>query len=370
MPHRGRLTVAIVSTEAQWHGGEEQARLLADGLRQRGHRVAIFARRGGALAQRMAGEGHAVFHFGGSGRNPAALWHIRRGLRQLRPDVLHANDAHALSAAGLASLGLAVPGRVASRRVVFPIRLAIRYRTFCERLICVSRRVGEVCLQCGIPSRLIRVVHDGVDPERIASGDRARGRRALGVSDADRVLLTVAKLTEAKGHRFLLEAMPEVLARHPEVRLFLVGDGELADKLRARAEQMAIDAAVRFLGYRHDVPDLIRGADLFVFPSEMEGMGSTLVDAMLAGVPIVTTTAGGIPEVTGAREPGGPTAWMVPPCDPQALAAAIVQALRSPEQCAMLAQRARRRAERLFTAARMVEATLEVYRGVLASRTR
>jgi len=366
VPCPGPLTVALVSTEAQWHGGEEQARLLADGLRQRGHRVAILARRGGAFAGRMAAEGHALLPFGGSGRSPAAIWRVRRALRQLRPDVLHANDGHALTAAGLASLGLGIPARVASRRVVFPIRHALRYRAFCGRLICVSRRVAEVCLQSGIPPRLVCVVHDGVDPQRIASGDRGRGRRTLGASDADRVLLTVAKLTDAKGHRFLLDAMPAVLAQRPEARLFLAGDGELADPLRKQAEKLGIQSAVHFLGYRNDVHDLIHAADLFVFPSHMEGMGSTLIDAMLAGAPIVTTTAGGIPDVTGASEPGSePTAWTVPACDSGALAAAILQALQSPDQCATLAQRARRRAEQLFTAERMVEATLEVYREVL-----
>ena len=366
MPHHGPLTVAFVSTEAQWHGGEEQARLLADGLRQRNHRVAILARRGGAFAERIAAEGHAVLPFGGSGRSPAAIWHLRRGLRQLRPDVLHANDAHALTAAGLASLGLGIPARVASRRVVFPIRLPLRYRAFCDRLICVSSRVAEVCRESGIPPRLLCVVHDGVDPQRIASGDRGRGRRALGVSDADRALLTVAKLTDAKGHRFLLDAMPAVLRRHPVARLFLAGDGELAQSLRTQAKNLGIEAAIRFLGYRNDVPDLIHAADLFVFPSYMEGMGSTLIDAMLAGVPIVTTTAGGIPDVIGASGPASePTAWTVPPCDPGALAAAILQALQSPEECELLRQRARRRAEQHFTAARMVEATLEVYREML-----
>jgi len=369
MCHRGPLAVAIVSAEAKWHGGEEQARLLAHGLRQRGHQVAILARAGGAFAERMAAEGHEVVAFAGNGRSPAALWRLRRFLRQLRPDVLHANEANALTPAGVASVGLRIPARVVSRRLDFPVHFAIRYRAFCDRVICVSRRVAEVCQESGIPPRLLCLVHDGVDPQRVGSGDRRRGRRSLGASDADCVLLTVARLSDHKGHRFLLDAMPAVLNRHPEVRLFLAGDGELDDKLRAQARNLAIDAAVRFLGYRHDVPDLIHAADLFVLPSHLEGMGSTLVDVMLSGVPIVTTTAGGIPDVTGSSEPDGePTAWTVPPRDPQALAAAIVQALQSPEEVAVRCRRARRRAEERFTAARMVEETLAVYWAVLASR--
>ncbi len=103
------LTVALVSTQRRWHGGEEQARLLAVGLRQRGWRCVIFARRGGDFAERMAAEGFETVAFAGGGRSPAALWQIRRALRRLRPDVLHYNDSHAMTAAGLAALGLHVP---------------------------------------------------------------------------------------------------------------------------------------------------------------------------------------------------------------------------------------------------------------------
>jgi glycosyltransferase involved in cell wall biosynthesis len=372
----GRLTVAIVSTQAQWHGGEEQVRLLAQGLRERGHRPVIFARRGGVLALHMAAEGYDVTDFVGSGRSFAAIWTIRRALRKLvrqsaagetpAPLVWHANDAHALTAAGLASIGLRIPARIASRRLDFPVRSPRRYRALCDRLICVSQRVAEVCRQTGIPARMLRVVHDGVDPQRVRQGDRCDGRRSLGVGDADRVLLTVAKLTDHKGHRFLLDAMPAVIAQHPEVQLFLAGDGELIEPLRQQAGRLGIDRAVRFLGFRDDVPDLIRAADLFVFPSHMEGMGSTLVDAMLAGLPIVTTTAGGIPDVTGAGQPGvAQTAWTVPPRNSEALTAAILDALRSPDKCALLRTRAQQRAEEQYTAAHMVDATLEVYRDVL-----
>ncbi|MFH1923208.1 MAG: glycosyltransferase, partial [Planctomycetota bacterium] len=175
-----------------------------------------------------------------------------------------------------------------------------------------------------------------------------------------------AKLTDHKGHKFLLQALPAVLEKRPEVRAALAGDGELAHELKKQAKQLGIDSRVRFLGHRQDVPDLIAAADLFVFPSHAEGLGSTLIDAMLAGPAIVTTTAGGIPDLTGSDDPDSePVAWTVPPRDPQALAEAILHALDSPDQCAMLQQQARRRAEQLFTATRMIEATLSVYRELL-----
>ena len=148
--------------------------------------------------------------------------------------------------------------------------------------------------------------------------------------------------------------------------LALAGDGELATSLKKQARRLQIDDRVRFLGYRRDVPDLIMAADLFVLPSCVEGLGTSLIDAMLAARPIVTTSAGGIPDLLGGVEATEePVAWVVPPRDPWRLAAAILEALDSPEECRRRQQRAEHRARRLFTADKMVEATLAVYREVL-----
>jgi glycosyltransferase involved in cell wall biosynthesis len=379
------LTVALVSTQRDWHGGEEQARLLAVGLRRRGCRCAILARRGGALAGRMAADGFEVFSFSGNGRSPAALWQIRRHLRRLRPDVLRYNASHAVSGAGLAALGLPIAARIAARRVSFPLRSPWIYRWLCDFVACVSRDVFRMCLRDGIPEAMLRVVHDGVDPARVWSGDRQRGRLALGLADHQTLLLTVAKLTDPKGHRFLLEALPTVIGKVPQLVVALAGDGELRETLERQAQQLGIQSHVRFLGYRHDVPDLIHAADLFVLPSLAEGLCSTLIDVMLAERPIVTTTAGGIPELVGAEKSiedqstynppsppaplpqagegsSAPVAWTVSPGDSQALADAILLALESLHCSATMQRQARQRAESLFTADCMVEATLAMYR--------
>lgn len=363
------LTIAIASSQRQWHGGEEQARLLALGLRQGGCRCVVFARRGGEFARRMAAEGFEVCDFAGRGGGPAAWWQVRRHMRRIGPDVLHYNDPHAITSVGLAALRLPIAARIAARRVDFSIRSPRAYRWFCDRVVCVSREVARVCRGGGIADAMLRVVHDGVDPARAASGDRQRGRQSLGLADDDLLLLTIAKLTDHKGHRFLLDALPVVLRNCPRAIAALAGDGELLAPLRQQAQRLGIQRHVRFLGYRQDVPDLIHAADLFVLPSHKEGLCSTLIDVMLAGRTIVTTTAGGIPDLTGSDDPSAePVAWTVPPRDAAALAGAILGALDSPQLCAAMQQRARQKAERLFTAERMVDATLAVYREVLETR--
>jgi len=311
----------------------------------------------------MAAEGFEVVAFAGGGRNPAALWQMRQALRRVRPDVLHYNDSHAMGGAGLASLGLHIPTRIAARRVDFPLRSPRPYCWFCDRVVCVSQAVRRVCHEGGLPEVMLRVVYDGVDPARVASGDRRRGRQSLELADHQILLLTVAKLTDHKGHRFLLEALPEVIRRVPDAVVALAGDGELRGALERQAEQLGVQSHVRFLGFRRDVYDLIHAADVFVLPSHLEGLCSTLIDVMLAERTIVTTTAGGIPDLVGGDEPGGsPVAWTVPPRNPKALAEAILRALASPEECARMQELARRRAQERFTADCMVEATLAVCR--------
>jgi glycosyltransferase involved in cell wall biosynthesis len=360
------LTVALVSTQRHWYGGEGQLLLLADGLRRRGHQVRILARRHGKPAQRMRDEGFAVSEFAGAGRNPVALWQIRRHLRRIAPDVLQYGDAHALTAAGLASCGLGIAARIAVRNVAWHIRAPWRFRAFADRVLCVSPAVAEVCRADGLPADSLRVVFAGADPRQAGAGDRRRGRLAAGVDPAQRMLLVVASLTENKGHAFLLDALPAVLDRHPQTCLVLTGEGPSKEPLQLQARRLGVEGRVRFVGYRPDVPDLVQAADLVVLPSLAEGLPVCLLDAMLAGVPIVTSAVGGIPDLVGSQNSQSePVAWMVPARDSPALSAAIIEALDNPRQCALRAQRARDRAERTFTADCMVEATLAVYRELL-----
>ncbi len=364
MPTDGpSLTIAIVSTQREWYGGEQQIWLLAQGLRRRRHNVQILARRGGKLAERMRDDGFAVGEFSGNGRSPLALWQIRRLLRRMRPDVLQYNDSHALTSAGLASYGLRIPVRVGMRHVLWPIRSPWRFRAFCDRMACVSNAVAEVCRASGLPPEMLRVVFAATDPENVQSGDPHQGRRAADVNEDRPMLLAVAGLNENKGHAFLLDAFVAVLARYPNAALVLAGDGPLRERLQRQCEQLGIDASVRFLGYSRDVPDLVQAADLLVLPSLAEGLPVTLMDAMFAGVAIVATAVGGVVDLLGTGEQRDePVAWMVPPSDSAALATAIIEALADPPQRVLRAQRARLRAEQLFTADHMVDAMLALYR--------
>jgi glycosyltransferase involved in cell wall biosynthesis len=169
------LITVHVSTQHSWHAGEEQARLLIEGLSARGHRSVIMARRGGALAARMQAAGFEVFEFAGSGRGPQAIWQVRRALEQLRPDVIHFHDTDALSGAGLGAWRLPIGARIAARRVDVPVQSVWRYRHLTDRVIAVSQAVADVCRTVGLVGRKVQVVHDGGDPGQIRGGDRRLG---------------------------------------------------------------------------------------------------------------------------------------------------------------------------------------------------
>jgi len=125
------------------------------------------------------------------------------------------------------------------------------------------------------------MVHSGVDPERMRDGNRARGRRALNLSENEILLLTVASLTACKGHTHLLDGLPRIFEQFPKARLALVGQGELKHALYDRVADLGITDRVKFLGYRTDIPDLLSAADLFIMPSIEEGLCTSLLDAMV-----------------------------------------------------------------------------------------
>lgn len=155
----------------------------------------------------------------------------------------------------------------------------------------------------------------------------------------------VGRLSWKKGYEFAIEAAARVVARLPHARFDIVGDGPLRDDLVARAESAGLGQAMRFLGQRRDVPDLMRRFDCFVLSSVIEGMPNALLEAMALGRPVVTTSAGGSAEVVVDGESG----LVVPPRDAAALADAVCRVLSDPALAARLGANARRRVRERYS---------------------
>jgi glycosyltransferase involved in cell wall biosynthesis len=359
----------FISAERGWHGGEEQLRLIVSGASAAGHECHVAARTGEKFARYAKSSGLPLVELPSRVRSLHSLWSVRQALRHVRPDVVYANDPHALWIQRLATWRLPVPARVAARRVLFPIRSPRRYRYGCDRVICVSRAIADVCRASGIPPEMLKVIHDGTDPLRMSGGDAHRGRASLGLADDVPLVLCVAQLADYKGHRYLIDAVPSVLKCCPRTIFVLAGDGPLRGALMAQARARGIESAVRFLGYRDDVPDLIQACDVFVLPSTHEGLGSSVLDAMFAARPVVAADAGGIPEMLRNAQVQL-CGWLPAAGDAGALARALVECLLSPLERKRRVEPALAWARTHFTASRMVRETLDLYDELLTSRAR
>ncbi len=362
------LRIAIVSTQRLWQGGEEQAWQLAQGLRRRGHMCTAIALQGKPFADRLTREDFPVLPVSGKLPWPWRLATVRHTLQKWQTQIVLCNDAHAITLGGLSAWRLRQTATVAARRASFPIRAPRRYRSLCDRVLCVSQAARRECLAAGIPDEMVSVVYDGVDPRRVASGDRQRGRAALSVAPDQLLLLSVGSLVPCKGHRVLLDALPGVVQQFPHVRLVIAGAGQLHDTLQSQIDRLQLTRHATLLGFRHDIPDLLCACDLFVFPSLEEGLGSTLIDAMLVERPIVTTNAGGIPDVVGDGAGEPPCAWTAAAGDTGALTTAILTALHNRQTGSVMAQRGKQRAEDHFTVDHMVEASVAEFRAVLNAK--
>jgi glycosyltransferase involved in cell wall biosynthesis len=366
MPLPEALRIAHMGTEAGWRGGEQQQFWLADGLRRRGHLCLMLCRSGGEMSRRAAAAGFDTAAIPVRGElDVLAVTRAATVLRRFRPDVLHLHDGHAVLLGSLAAKLARAPAVVASRRVDFRIRSRWKYTWAVDRIIAISAAVRAVLIDCGVPDEHISVVHSGVDLARLRDlPERSQVRRELELTEGDLAVGMVAALTDHKGHCFLLDAWPGVLAAHPRARLFLAGSGELDGELRAQAGRLGLGDSVRFLGYRNDATALLPALDLFVMSSHMEGLCTSLMDAQAVGLPIVATMAGGIPEIVE----DGITGILVPPRDPAALATAVSRVLTDQALRRTLGEAGLRRAGERFDLADTVEGTLGVYRRVLSER--
>jgi glycosyltransferase involved in cell wall biosynthesis len=361
------LRVLHVDTGATWRGGQAQVLgLLREQRADATLEPLLAAEAGGELHRRAQEEGFTVLPFGGGAFNPLGLLRIARALRARGDvDLVHTHSSHALLVgAVLRRLGLARK-HVHTRRVDFPVGRNMvsrwKYLRGCDHIIAISEGVRAVLESCGVPAQRITVVHSGIPPRPDPDAAEADAvREELGWPRPRRILLCVGALTDHKGHRYLLEALPPLFARHGDLLCVLAGDGELRHKLEDQARRLGIADRVRFLGHRDDVPRLLAAADLFVLASHLEGMGTSILDAMWFRLPVVATRTGGIPDAVEH----GVTGLLVPPRDPAALARAIAELLEDRERARRFGAAGRERVARGFLVGHMAAGTRAVYRSL------
>lgn len=354
------FSVVHVDTERTWGGGQRQLSLLAKGLRERGHRVWAAVRPGTRLAAELSGDGVPVVPVA-----PLSEWglstvrRLRKLLTNVRADVVHAHSGHAVALAALASAG--TPTRlIVTRRVALPLRrnplTRWKYRR-AERIIAVSEHVRDVLQAGGIARGRIGVVRSGADLTPVPSRARDAALAALGLDRGRPLVVMVSALVPPhKDPETFVRAVAAARSAGCDCRALLIGGGPLAAAAERAVRRAGLDGSVRLTGFRDDALELLGAADVAVLSSRDEGLGTTLLDAMWAGVPIVATEAGGVTEVV--RD--GVDGLLVPIGDAAALGAAIVRVLSNAPLRRALVCSGRERVKE-FSIDRTVEGTLREY---------
>jgi len=223
-------------------------------------------------------------------------------------------------------------------------------------LIASSTRTQEDAIREGVAPQRIEVIFNAIRPFEIRDGERFAARQKLGLRPNDFFLLAVGRLVYEKGHEFLVRAMPAVVQAHPNILAGICGAGPLFDDLQAQISALALDEKVRLLGQWEDVRELLAAADAFVLPSRWEGLPMALLEAMMAGLPVVAARVQGVDEVIE----NGAQGLLVPLENPEELSKAILQLLRYPDQCRKMGIAASARIMQGYTTDQMCEKYLQV----------
>ncbi|GMU92480.1 MAG: glucosyl transferase [Candidatus Hydrogenedentota bacterium] len=359
------MNILHIDDQLGWRGGEQQASYLIAGLTKLGHRCVVAGRAAGAFL-RSGFDGAEVIRVAipcWGEMDPISPTLLARAVRAYDIDILHAHSSHAATYACVARK-LARRGRVVvSRRVDFPpARNAFSAWKYAQpdRIVAISQCINRVLRAYGVPESKLRVVMSGIDPDRLNGPPIERD--TLGIP-GDAVLAgNVAALVGHKDHATLVAAMPAILREIPNFRLIVAGEGALRKPIESQIRELGVSHAVKLLGQRDDVPRLLRAMDLFILSSSEEGLGTSVLDAMACGVPVVATDAGGISEMVR----NGETGLLAPPRDPAALAAAVVRMVRDADLRTRVKDAAAELVRDQFTVDRMVEGNLRVYEELLA----
>jgi glycosyltransferase involved in cell wall biosynthesis len=309
-------------------GAEEMVLNLVQHLPERFEPVVCCINQMGPIGEEIEKTGTPVAVLGLTPglRHPWDVAGIRRYLRDAKPAIVHTFLLTASMYGRLAAILEHVPIVIGTEVNIYERKR--RHHILAERML-MSRTDRVIVSAHSVRDFYIEQIH--ADPEKIdvvynavdwksirADKSRAEVRASLGLQPDAKVAGVIARLTEQKGHRFLLQAMTTPALA--DLQLIVVGDGDLRAALTAEALDLGMASRVHFLGARRDLGDLLSAMDVFVMPSLWEGLPLSMILAMGAGMPVVATEVAGIPEIVV----DGDTGWLVPAGNSLALATAIV----------------------------------------------
>lgn len=347
-----------------WGGGEVFLMDLMGGLRERGHRVSLLCRPGTELSERASAKGFDVttMRIGGD-FDPAVIWNARRIMKRKRIDVICTNMDKDLRFGGIAAKLAGVRGIVPSREIDYPLKNSLRYR-FAYNMLASCLVVNSAATQKTVlksapwldPSRT-RIIYKGIDLAPYDTLPSSSLHEQLGLPVSTRLMTFLGQLDERKGIRYLIDAWRKIHMNFPDTVLIMAGAGPMRPMVESFLAEHHLTDRVHLLGFRNDVPDLLKQSSLLVLPSLWEGFGYVLVEAMAARIPAIATAASSIPEIVAHERSG----LLVPVKDAEALAAAMTRILSDRELARRMGEEGRRIVEQNFTIDVMIKKFEQVF---------
>ncbi|MBV8236523.1 MAG: glycosyltransferase [Acidimicrobiia bacterium] len=376
----GTLNVTHVVLSLDCGGLERIVLDLAHKGPELGQRVSVIClERPGTLAPQVEEAGARVLCLNKPpGRRPETVDRVGGALRQLRPDVVHTHQIGALFYTGPAARAEAVPlvvhtehtnqiSKYRDYRQQAKIRLlwwvAGRHAS---RFFCVSEDIASEVRAYGVlPRRKVCVVLNGIDTAQFRRRDAAEAvRGALGIPPGAPVIGTIGRLNEVKCQDLLIRSFHRVQAQVPDARLLLVGDGPKRADLHALAEELGLSGSVYFAGYQAQPERYLQVMDVFALTSRAEGLPLAILEAWAAGLPVVATRVGGIPQVID----DGRTGLLLEPGDENTLTGTLGRLIADPGYARQLGEAGRRQVEARFDTRRMAGDYQRHYLELLATR--
>ncbi|ULA61354.1 MAG: Glycosyl transferase, group 1 [Nitrospira sp.] len=364
-------TILYLSTSSGPGGAERVISNLAASLNPDRYRAVLCLFRPGWIQERSEVRGIRSFIIPTHGMTDWQ-WALqfKRLLRQERVDLIHAHefDANVQGTFVAAISGIPLVATVHGKNYFwerFRRRLAYRWVSRRATMVAVSQNLKQFIVEkVGVSPERIKVLYNGVDASpRYDRVDVDDCKKELGLPENHQIVGVVGNLYPVKGHQYLIDGLPAILAKCPNTSFVFAGRGELEAALKAQVRRLGIETNVFFLGLRQDIPRILAMLDVFVLPSLSEGLSMAILEAMSAGKPVIATQVGGNPELVL----NGETGFLVPPRDSQALASSVVTLLTNRQQAAQYAERGKRRAEGQFSLRTMVCAYQSLYDECLKS---
>jgi glycosyltransferase involved in cell wall biosynthesis len=352
------VRVLHLDSGREYRGGQDQVRLLARELARAPEvEQRLLTKRGSELARRAAIAGVSVREVPWSlGLDPRAAWRLVAETLRWRPALIHAHNGHAVTLAVWARSALrwagaaGAPRVVATRRVTFRVRRGSALRQ-ADAVVVISEAVRASLVAAGFPPAELRLVPSGIDADEVrrAAAGPLELRQRLALAPGTPLAVNVAALEPAKDQLTLIRAAQQARALCPELHWAIAGEGPERGALTALVGRLGLGDRMHLLGHVERVDALLAESDVVVMSSRAEGLGTVVLRAVALGKPVVATRAGGLPEIVAPES-------LVPVGDADALARAVVQALRRPVPLALAPQ---------FTAGAMARGVLALYRSLV-----